>query len=96
MRAGGCPAVVAHGRALAAQARGVLGLTPHDCQPFHIPLFLPPKSIYFHCEARCSEQYDLTSSSEYMQLIINFFIVLFYLHQSFEHVYTPSHPNVFG
>ena len=25
------------GRALAAQARGVLGLTPGDCQPFHFP-----------------------------------------------------------
>ena len=29
------------GRALAAQARGVLGLTPGDCWPFHFPLFSP-------------------------------------------------------
>ena len=27
------------GRALVAQARGVLGLTPGDCQPFHSLLF---------------------------------------------------------
>ena len=29
------------GRALAAQARGVLGLTPGGCWPFHFPLFSP-------------------------------------------------------
>ena len=29
------------GRALVAQARGVLGSTPVDCWPFHFPLFLP-------------------------------------------------------
>ena len=29
------------GRTLAAQARGVLGLTPGGCQPFHFPLFSP-------------------------------------------------------
>ena len=29
------------GRALAAQARGVLVLIPGDCQPFHFPLFSP-------------------------------------------------------
>ena len=29
------------GRALAAQARGVLGSTPSNCQLFHFPLFLP-------------------------------------------------------
>ena len=33
------------GRALAAQARGVLGSTPGDCRPFHFPLFSP---ITFH------------------------------------------------
>ena len=36
------------GRALAAQARGVLGLTPGDCQPFHFPPFLP-HNIYIPC-----------------------------------------------
>ena len=45
VRAGGCPAVVdqwqSTGRALAAQARGVLGLTPGDCRLFHFPLFSP-------------------------------------------------------
>ena len=29
------------GRALAAQARGVLGSTTGGCQPFHFPLFSP-------------------------------------------------------
>ena len=29
------------GRKLAAQARGVLGLTPSGCRPFHFRLFLP-------------------------------------------------------
>ena len=29
------------GRALAAQARGVLGSTPGDCRLFHFPLFSP-------------------------------------------------------
>ena len=29
------------GRALAAQARGVLGSTPSDCRLFHFPLFSP-------------------------------------------------------
>ena len=29
------------GRALVAQARGVLGSTPSDCRPFHFPLFSP-------------------------------------------------------
>ena len=42
---GGCPAVVRQswlsGRVLAAQARGVLGLTPGDCWLFHFPLFSP-------------------------------------------------------
>ena len=40
------------GRALAAQAKGVLGSTPGDCRLFHFPLFSPHKQ----CEARCSEQ----------------------------------------
>ena len=31
------------GRALVAQARGVLGSTPGDCRLFHFPLFLPHK-----------------------------------------------------
>ena len=35
------------GRALAAQARGVLGLTPGDCWLFHFPLF-SPHNIQFH------------------------------------------------
>ena len=45
------------GRALAAQARGVLGSTPSDCRPFHFPLvrLITSKSIYFQCEARWSE-----------------------------------------
>ena len=30
-----------NGRALAAQARGVLGSTPGDCWPFYFPLFWP-------------------------------------------------------
>ena len=29
------------GRAMAGQARGVLGSTPGGCRPFHFPLFLP-------------------------------------------------------
>ena len=42
------------GRALAAQARGVLGLTPVSCRPFHFSS-ITSKFIYFQCEARCSE-----------------------------------------
>ena len=34
-----------HQPALAAQARGVLGLTPGDCRLFHFPLF-SPRNIY--------------------------------------------------
>ena len=45
VRVGGRPAVVAQwqssGRALAAQARGVLGSTPGNCRLFHFPLFSP-------------------------------------------------------
>ena len=33
------------GRALAAQARGVLGSTPGDCRPFHFPLFSPHNNL---------------------------------------------------
>ena len=37
------------GRALAAQARGVLGLTPGGCQPFHFPLFSPHNiNLFIH------------------------------------------------
>ena len=35
------------GRALAAQARGVLGSTLSDCQPFHSPLFSPHNILNF-------------------------------------------------
>ena len=39
-------------RALAAQARGVLGSTPGGCQPlFHFPLFAP-HNIQIHCSLR--------------------------------------------
>ena len=41
------------GRALAAQARGVLGSTPSDCRLFHFSLFSPHNIYYFQCEARC-------------------------------------------
>ena len=44
------------GRALEAQASGVLGLTPGDCWPFHFPLFSPHNIYYFQHEARCSDQ----------------------------------------
>ena len=37
------------GRALAAQARGVLGSLPGDCCPFHFPLFSPHDILYFQC-----------------------------------------------
>ena len=33
------------GRQLAAQARGVLDLTPSDCRPFHFPLFHLNKDV---------------------------------------------------
>ena len=39
VRAGGCLAVVASGGALAAQARGVQGSTPGDCQLFFTFLY---------------------------------------------------------
>ena len=35
------------GRALAAQARGVLGSTLSDCWPFHSPLFSPHNILNF-------------------------------------------------
>ena len=41
------------GRALVAQAGGVLGLTPGDCRLFRFPLFFPYNIIYFQREARC-------------------------------------------
>ena len=44
------------GRALAAQARGVLSLTPGDCRPFHFPIFLP-HNIYFQLEVRYFQHY---------------------------------------
>ena len=45
------------GRVLVAQARGVLGLTPSDCRPFHLPLIQPHNIyVYFQRKARCSEQ----------------------------------------
>ena len=34
------------GRALAAQARGLLGLIPGNCWLFHFPLFLPHNILY--------------------------------------------------
>ena len=47
------------GRALVAQARGALGSTPGDCQPFHFPLFclITSKFVYFQRQARCSEHF---------------------------------------
>ena len=42
------------GRTLAAQARGVMGLTPGGCRPFYFHL-ITSKFIYFQHEARCSE-----------------------------------------
>ena len=42
------------GRALAVQARGVLGLTPGDHWPFHFPP-LASKFLYYQREARFSE-----------------------------------------
>ena len=47
VRVGGCPASWLSGRALAAQAIGVLGLTPGNGQPFHFPLISPHK-IYIY------------------------------------------------
>ena len=34
------------GRALVAQARGVLGSTPGDCRPFHFSLFSPHNILF--------------------------------------------------
>ena len=42
------------GRALAAKARGILGLTPSNYQPVHYFRLITPKSLYFQCEARCA------------------------------------------
>ena len=42
---GGCPAV--SGRALAAQARGILGSTHGGCRPFHFLLFLITSKFVF-------------------------------------------------
>ena len=36
------------GMALAPQARGFLGLTPGDCQPFSLPLFLLHNIYHMH------------------------------------------------
>ena len=55
------------GWALATQARGVLGLTPGGCQPFHFPLF-SPHNIYFQCEARCFEYIHDVSYSIYLDI----------------------------
>ena len=37
------------GRALVAQARGLLGSTPGDCRPFHFPLFSPHNIFILPC-----------------------------------------------
>ena len=46
------------GRALAVQARGVLGSTPGDCQPFHFPLFLRDSAVP-SISQHCSISYSL-------------------------------------
>ena len=51
------------GRALAAQARGVLGSTPSSCWPLYFRL-ITSKFLYFQHEARCSE-HSSTLSTRY-------------------------------
>ena len=42
------------GRALAAQARGVMGLTPGGCRPFHFPLYKGIITLIYFWVCRCS------------------------------------------
>ena len=51
-------------RALVAQARGLLGWTPGDCQPFSLPLFSSRNFLILLCK-KCKQAYtiwDCTSS----------------------------------